>query len=277
MADRLVIQSFSHQYSASTPRVLSGISLEIPSGTCCAILGPTGAGKSSLLQCLAGTMHRHHPEAVASGLIQIGDRSFEGLPHDVQFPSVGLALQDPHVQISGVRDTVFAEILFTLENTGKVPDDPGAVILPLLRELGIDHLADRKPTSLSGGETQRVALATILVAEPPVLLLDEPTTAMDLSAQEKLSRILRRMKQRTTIVLTDTQLDFALGICDHIVVLEQGSILFDGGPAAFFRRLDEFRNSLPLENWLPLQQDMIKLLDEPSPFGSRLATALGLR
>jgi energy-coupling factor transport system ATP-binding protein len=277
MADRITIQSFSLQYSAATPRVLSSISLDIPSGTCCAILGPTGAGKSSLLQCLAGTMRRHHPESVSSGTIQIGDRSFEALPPHVLFPAVGLALQDPHVQISGVRDTVFGEILFTLENTGQVPRDPNAVILPLLRKLGIDHLADRKPTSLSGGETQRVALATILVAQPPVLLLDEPTTAMDLAAQEKLRGILRGMKQSTTIVLTDTQLDFALGVCDQIVVLEQGKILFDGMPAGFLRRLDEFRTSLPLESWLPMKQRILKLLDESSTFGSRIAAALGIR
>jgi energy-coupling factor transport system ATP-binding protein len=222
-------------------------------------------------------MQRHHPESVASGTIQIGERLFEALPSHVLFPSVGYALQDPHVQISGVRDTVFGEILFTLENTGEVPDEPAAVILPLLRKLGIDHLADRKPTSLSGGETQRVALATILVAQPPVLLLDEPTTAMDLAAQEKLRGILRGMKQSTTIVLTDTQLDFALGICDQIVVLEQGKVLFDGTPAAFLRRLDEFHTSLPLENWLPLRQQILRLLDQPSRLGSRLALTLGLK
>jgi energy-coupling factor transporter ATP-binding protein EcfA2 len=222
-------------------------------------------------------MRRHHPESLSSGSIQIGDRLFEGLPHRVLFPAVGLALQDPHVQISGVRDTVFGEILFTLENTGRVPEDPSAVILPLLRKLGIDHLANRKPTTLSGGETQRVALATILVAKPPVLLLDEPTTAMDLSAQEKLRGILRGMKQSTTIVLTDTQLDFALGICDKIVVLEQGKVLFDGSPGEFLRRLDEFRASLPLESWLPMKQNILRLLDGPSTFRFRLAAALGIR
>jgi energy-coupling factor transport system ATP-binding protein len=277
MADRIIIQSFSLQYSASTPRVLASISLDIQRGTCCALLGPTGAGKSSLLHCLAGTMRRHHPESVSTGTIQIGDRLFEGLPSNILFPAVGLALQDPHVQISGVRDTVFDEILFTLENTGRIPEHPDAVILPLLRKLGIEHLADRKPTSLSGGETQRVALATILVAQPPVLLLDEPTTAMDLAAQEKLRGILRGMKGSTTIVVTDTHLDFALGISDRIVVLEEGKILFDGTPATILRRLDDFRNALPLESWLPMKQRILRLLDEPSTFDSRLAFALGVK
>ena len=277
MADRINIQAFSLQYSAATPRVLSSLILEIPRGTCCAILGPTGAGKSSLLHCLAGTMRRHHPESLSSGSIQIGDRLFDGLPPRVLFPAVGLALQDPHVQISGVRDTVFGEVLFTLENTSQVPEDPSAVIVPLLRKLGIDHLADRKPTTLSGGETQRVALATILVARPPVLLLDEPTTAMDLAAQERLRGILRGMKQTTTIILTDTQLDFALGICDQIVVLEQGKVLFDGSPGKFLRRMEEFRALIPLESWLPMKQNILRLVEKPTRFGSRLAATLGIR
>jgi energy-coupling factor transport system ATP-binding protein len=221
-------------------------------------------------------MRRHHPEAVSSGHLQIGDRSFDELPAQILFPTVGLTLQDPHVQISGVRDTVFGEVLFTLENTGTVPENPAGLIMPLLRNLGIDLLADRKPASLSGGETQRVALATILVAQPPVLLLDEPATALDMTAQEKLRGILRSMKDKTTIVVTDTQLDFALGVCDQIVVLKDGAILFDGTPGAFLRRMQDFATALPLETWNQLKPDLVKLLDDPSRSGSRISKALGI-
>ena len=276
MADRIALSSFSLQYSPSAPRVLSSLSLKIAGGTCCAILGPTGAGKTSLLHCLSGIMRRHHPEAISSGHLQIGDRSFDELPAQILFPTVGLTLQDPHVQISGIRDTVFGEILFTLENTGTVPENPTDVILPLLRNLGIDLLADRKPTSLSGGETQRVALATILVAQPPVLLLDEPATALDMTAQEKLRGILRSMKGKTTVVVTDTQLDFALGVCDQIVVLREGAILFDGTPGAFLRRMQDFATTLPLERWIQLKPELVKMLDDPSTRGSRITRALGI-
>jgi energy-coupling factor transport system ATP-binding protein len=276
MADRIALSSFSFQYSPSTPRVLSSLSLEIAGGTCCAILGPTGAGKTSLLHCLSGIMRRHHPEAMSSGKIQIGKLSFDELPPQILFPTVGLTLQDPHVQISGVRDTVFGEVLFTLENTGTMPQNPSVVILPLLRSLGIDLLADRKPTSLSGGETQRVALATILVAQPPVLLLDEPATALDMTAQEMLRGILRSMKGKTTIVLTDTQLDFALGVCDQIIVLDEGAILFDGTPAAFLRRMQDFATALPLESWNQMEPELVEMLNHPSTRGSRITRALGI-
>ncbi|MCX6142202.1 MAG: ABC transporter ATP-binding protein [Ignavibacteriales bacterium] len=210
MAQRLTIKDLSLQYSASEPRALSSLSLDVEAGSCCAIIGPTGAGKSTLLQCLAGTMRRHHPESLATGQIQFGETRFNGVPDHVLFPIAGLVLQDPYVQISGVRETVFDEVLFTLENLGTIPQDPRQTILSILQRLGIDHLADRKPTSLSGGETQRVALAAILIAQPSLLLLDEPTTALDSNAQDKLRFILRSLRGRTTVLLTDTQIDFAL-------------------------------------------------------------------
>lgn len=276
MADRLAISSLSFQYSHSAPRVLSSLSMNIAPGSCCAILGPTGAGKSSLLHCVAGIMRKHHPESESTGRFEIGAKRFEGLPGEILFPEVGLTLQDPHVQISGVRDTVNAEILFTLENIGAVPADPDTIILPLLRRLGVDHLADRKPTSLSGGETQRVALATILVARPPILLLDEPTSALDFAAQGKLKEILRSMKGNTTIVLADTQLDFALGLCDQIIVLDQGTIRFDGTPGEFIRRIQEFVHLIPLDRWIGLKPRLLQMIEQPVDRASRISRVIGI-
>ena len=256
MADRITISSLSLRYAASLPEVLSNISLDIPAGTFCALLGPTGAGKSSLLHSLAGTLRRHHPDSVTSGVVAIGDHKFEGPPRDVLFPSVGLVLQDPHVQISGVKDTVMDEVIFTLENVGALPHDPEAAVKPMLERLGVGHLARRRPTSLSGGETQRVALATILIAEPAVLLLDEPTTALDLAAQGKLRSILKGMKRRTTILLSDTQPEFALGLCDQVVLLDRGVVRFNGSPASFLDRLTEFQELIPVQHWIKLRESL---------------------
>jgi energy-coupling factor transport system ATP-binding protein len=276
MADRITISDFSLRYSESGPLVLDSLSLEIEGGTCCAVVGPTGAGKTSLLHCLAGSVRKHHPESIAAGRIQIGEKTYEELSPQILFPSVGLVLQDPYVQLSGVRDTVYDEILFTLENIGGPLEDHNLTIAPLLRDLGIEHLANRKPTSLSGGETQRVALATTLVAHPPVLLLDEPTTALDLNAQERLRSILRAVKGQSTIVLTDTQLDFALGLCEQIVVLHGGKITFDGPPLTLLRRLHDFSASIVSEGWNGLERYIETLASAPSGRRSRIAQVLGI-
>lgn len=277
MADPITISGLSLQYSASAPAVLSSVSLDVCAGACCAVIGPTGAGKSSLLYCLAGTLGKHHPEAVSSGIIQIGRKTFDKLPKQILLPAVGLVLQDPYVQISGVRDTVYDEVLFTLENIGPLPGDPQSVILPLLRDLGIEHLANRKPTTLSGGETQRVALATILVARPPVILLDEPTTALDTRGQERLRDILRSMRSKTTVILTDTQLDFALGVSDQIILLQQGSIIYSGEPWDLLKRMEDFGTAVPLDTWRRLKPGIAAHLERPSRVGSRIARALGFK
>jgi energy-coupling factor transport system ATP-binding protein len=253
MAQRLIIKDLSLQYSASEPKALSSLSMEVEAGSCCAVIGPTGAGKSTLLHCLAGTMRRHHPESVAFGHVQIGDAHFIGIPDRILFPVAALVLQDPYVQISGVRDTVFDEILFTLENLGTIPNNPRNTILSLLHKLGIEHLADRKPTFLSGGETQRVALAAILIAQPPVLLLDEPTTALDSKAQDKLRFILRSLRGSTTVLVSDTQIDFAATIADQVLLLDRGKVVFRGDPKALFSKLDGFSGLLPVEGWLQVQ------------------------
>ncbi|MBF8295088.1 MAG: transporter protein [Bacteroidetes bacterium] len=97
-----------------------------------------------------------------------------------------------------------------------------------------------------------------------------------MTAQEKLRGILRSVKGKTTIVVADTQLDFALGVSDQIVVLKEGAILFDGRPAAFLPRLQDFATALPLESWNQLKLEIVGMLDDPSTRGSRITRALGI-
>lgn len=249
MAPEITIKDFSFRYSASTRNVLTKFTLNIPAGICCAILGPTGAGKTTLLQALSGILGKHHSQAVASGEIVIGENTFQPLPKSILFPKVGLALQDPYVQISGIRSTVFEEIAFTLENLGEQLDHAEQRITFILGLLGINHLAHRKPTELSGGELQRVALATILVAQPTLLLLDEPTNALDNVARAKLKAVLRSLKGKATIIVSDTSLDFSAGLADMFIVLSEGGVLFEGNQRELLNRLNEFGELLPTKGW----------------------------
>jgi energy-coupling factor transport system ATP-binding protein len=181
--------------------------------------------------------------------MMIGSVRYEGAPGELLFPTTGLVLQDPYVQISGVRDTVLAEIRFTLENLQNVPPNADQRIRALLGQLGIEHLANRKPTSLSGGETQRVALATMLIAHPPVLLLDEPTTALDYGAQDKLRRIIRSLKGSVTVIVTDTHLDFGLAAADDIAIVDHGRNIIQGPPPVILSRLGELTALVPHRGW----------------------------
>jgi energy-coupling factor transport system ATP-binding protein len=199
--------------------------------------------------------------------VAIGTARFEGIPGRILFPTAGLVLQDPYVQISGIRDTVYEEVLFTLENLGTTLRNPSESIDSLLNDLGISHLAGRKPTTLSGGETQRVALATIMIAQPQILLLDEPTTALDSAAQNKLRLILHSLRGKTTVLVTDSLVDFGLSVADKFIVLERGALRFNGDRKSFVKDLDKFSGILPVGSWVKAQRN----IDDRTPSGhSRL-------
>jgi energy-coupling factor transporter ATP-binding protein EcfA2 len=271
MAARILIDRFSFRYGPDLPSALAEVSLDIAPGSCCAIFGPTGAGKTTLLHALVGILGRHHPDSINAGTIRVGERTFTPLPQEILFPRVGLVLQDPYVQLSGVRDTVSDEVLFTLENLGIASEVAQPRVAALLHELGIDHLATRQPSTLSGGETQRLALATMLIAAPEVLLLDEPTSALDTSAVERLRQIIESLHSRTTVIITDTQIDFSLPLADHIVVLDAGNLRFDGKPSDFTSRMNEFGDVLPVRGW----REALDRLAESSAMQSHAADLLG--
>lgn len=274
MAAQITISSLSLRYAGAVLPALSSLSLEVEEGTCVGVIGPTGAGKTTLLHALSGILGKHHRDAVAEGTLMIAGRAFQDIPRDVLFPAVGLALQDPVVQLSGVCETVREEINFTLDNLGRRA--PSATYLESLADgLGISRLLERNPTTLSGGETQRVALATILIAQPRILLLDEPAVSLDSNAQDRLRRILRSMKGTTTIILTDTRLDFPLAVCDQIVALEHGEVIYNGTPGSLFTD-----RGVPLSpewhRWKGLSENIeIMRTNAPSRL-SRIERAIGL-
>lgn len=252
MADSISIRSFTFRYPGSDRNALGEVSLEIQAGSCCVILGPTGAGKSSLLQAMAGVLGAHQPQAAAAGHIQIGPVVHSPLPRSILFPQVGLFLQDPTVQISGIRANVEDEVRFTLDNL-QVPDQEAAQRVRIqLEELGLEKLATRPLRQLSGGELQRVALAGMLVASPPVLLLDEPLNSLDATSQAQLLRLLATFRGRHTVVLTDYGIDAALRLADRVVVLSEGRVIYQGSPAGLVSRSEEFVDLLPADSLVRL-------------------------
>lgn len=276
MASRIEISTLSLRYPDSAAQAVDSLTLDVPEGICVGIVGPTGAGKTTLLHCLAGILRKHHPDILVSGNLRIGAESFGGIPGRILFPRVGLVLQDQFVQISGVRDTVFEEVLFTLENMSAAGEDSEKRVRSVLRSLGIEHLEKRKPTSLSGGETQRVALSTILVAEPEVLLLDEPITALDATAQERLRSILKGLQGKTTVLLTDSQLDFPLSVCDLLLVLDRGKMLASSTPVQILSSEQDLSCVGGWDRWADLTKKLRNRLGKETRQANRILKTLNL-
>ncbi|HEY6951934.1 MAG TPA: ABC transporter ATP-binding protein, partial [Bacteroidota bacterium] len=250
MAVKIEISQFSFRYGKASPLALNNISFGVEPGCICALLGPTNSGKSTLLHAIAGILGSHHREAAASGSITIGSEPYSPLPQKVLFPLVGLTIQDPYFQISGLRDSVLEEVSLTLECLGVSVEEARDRCRQLLDSLALTHLIDRKPVTLSGGELQRAALATILIARPPVLLLDEPSGALDGKARRQLASFVCSLRETTTMIISDNQLELAMMTADQFVVLDGGQLVFCGDRHQFIDNLGRFRALLPIDQWI---------------------------
>jgi len=206
---------------------LKDISLHVKNGEYMVLLGPTGTGKTVLLETIAG-MHR-----IERGSISIRGRDATRLPPEKR--NLGVVYQDyalfPHL-------TVRKNIAFGLHLRGKPARKTGEAVERMADFLDISTILDRRPGNLSGGERQRVALARALVLKPYALLLDEPLSALDRSTRDRLRRELKRIHQEigVTIVHITHDLTEAFFLADHLAVMKDGSILQQGTPENVLKR-----------------------------------------
>jgi energy-coupling factor transporter ATP-binding protein EcfA2 len=145
---------------------------------------------------------------------------------------VGLAFQNPFNQISGAKYTVFEELAFGLENIGLPREEMITRVEEAMKLTGISDLADRSPYSLSGGQQQRVALTSILVMQPKVLVLDEPTSQMDPVGTREVFGVIRTMAERgMTVVMAEHKVEWIAQFADRVVALYDGQVLLEGKPS----------------------------------------------
>jgi len=242
--------------------ILKDIDLEIKKGEYFVIIGPTGAGKSILLETIAGF---HLP---IRGSIELDGKDIT--KEEPRKRRIGIVFQDymlfPHLSVK-------KNIEFGLNQKKSYRLDE------LTRFLEIDHILQRMPDTLSGGEAQRVALARALVNNPKILLLDEPLSALDLNTRKKIIKMLNKIKEgrKITIVhVTHDQFESVL-LADRIAVIDNGRILQVGTPDEVFRRPNSkfVANFVGIENLFrgianidPLTDlSMIKIIDKQKSEG----------
>jgi sulfate transport system ATP-binding protein len=200
---------------------LDNVSIDIPSGSLTALLGPSGGGKSTLLRIIAGL------EQPDSGSIEIAGEDSTLLPP--QQRNVGFVFQH---YAAFKHMTVRGNVAFGLQIRKRPKDEVAARVNELLALVHLSQFADRYPSQLSGGQRQRMALARALAVEPQVLLLDEPFGALDAKVRKELRDWLRRLHDEvhvTTVFVTHDQ-EEAMEVADEIVVINNGSIEQIGTP-----------------------------------------------
>ena len=225
------LQNVTYKYPLTDMPALQDINLQVEDGEFLALIGPNGAGKSTLCYTLAGFVP-HFFKGELAGTVEVAGMESHNATLSEWVLNVGLAFQNPFNQISGAKYTVFEELAFGLENIGVPRQEMKRRVEDAMRLTGISDLAERSPYSLSGGQQQRVALTSILVMQPKVLVLDEPTSQMDPIGTREVFGVIRSLaEQGMTVILAEHKVEWIAEFADRVVALKDGAILLDGSPA----------------------------------------------
>ena len=225
------LKNVTYKYPLSDSPALEKVNLQVNEGEFVAVIGPNGAGKSTLCYTLAGFVP-HFFKGELTGTVEVDGKDLHTSTLNDWVLTVGLAFQNPFNQISGAKYTVFEELAFGLENIGIPREEMIRRVEESMQLTGISDLADRSPYSLSGGQQQRVALTSILVMQPKLLVLDEPTSQMDPIGTREVFGVIRTMAERgMTVVMAEHKVEWVAQFADRVVALHEGQVLLEGKPA----------------------------------------------
>jgi energy-coupling factor transport system ATP-binding protein len=220
------VENLTFTYPDATGPALVDVSLEVAPGEFVALLGASGSGKSTLLRALSGLVPHFHGGRFA-GRVTVAGRDTRIVRPAELAGTVATLFQDPEDQVILTR--VAAEVAFGLENLGVPPREIAGRVLEALSVVGAEHLAERAVAELSGGELQRVCLASALALEPQLLLLDEPSSQLDRDAAEALFEHARA--HGFAVVVAEQRPELPLAHADRVVFLEDGRVVDDVPPA----------------------------------------------
>jgi len=212
----------------------SGLSLSIQTGEFVLVTGPSGCGKSTLLRALAGLIP-HASLAHMTGSVVVDGLNTQEHPLPLLAGHVGLVFQNPATQLFCLR--VEEEVAFGPRNLGLPPDEVARRVEAALNAAGLEHLRGRRVNTLSDGEKQRLAIAAVLAMAPRILILDEPTSNLDMvGTRQVLSTLERLRRQSSTVIIAEHKTGEVSQLADRVLILEEGVPVADGPPEDVFAR-----------------------------------------
>ena len=232
------IRNFTFKYREGAAPVVHDIDLTIPDGSFVGITGAAGSGKSTLTYAMNGIIPHCYPGDFYGTVTVEGLDTCEASLTDIS-QLVGSVCQDIDSQI--VSSIVEDEMLYGLENFGVPHDQIEGRVAEALEDMGIADLRDRVIASLSGGQKQKVAIASILALKPRVLVLDEPTAELDPASSLSVFQLLARYAREhgTTVVVVEQKIALLSDFADMLVIVDDGSIKFADAPAAVLAHSEE--------------------------------------
>ena len=235
------VKNLGFVYQGGKTAALDGINIEIPDGDFVGITGTSGAGKTTFTFALNGII----PQKIKGdfyGAVTVDGVDTAEHPAEEFARKVGQVFQDIDSQM--VASVVEDEILFGLENFGVPHEEIGQRVDKVLKELGIEDLRDREISSLSGGQKQKVAIASMLALEPEVIVLDEPTGELDPESSREIFKILTALNRDKgiTVIIVEQKIMLLCEYVKHMMVLDKGKIAFYGTPGDMASSIDTFKD-----------------------------------
>ena len=222
------IENVNYKYPLEEKQALKNINIEIKKGEFWAVIGKNGSGKTTFCNMLRRFVPDFY-KGELTGKITLEDKELKDYSQKELVQKIGFVFQNPFTQISGVKDTVFEEIAYGLENLGLDKEEIISKVEKILKLLEIEKLRDRNPYDLSGGQKQRVALASIIAMDPDILVIDEPTSQLDPKGTEDIFKIINLMaNEGKTIILVEHKLELIAEYAENILVLDEGEIILSG-------------------------------------------------
>lgn len=221
------IKGLNYTYPDRSEPALEDIDLEIKKGDFILLLGKSGSGKSTLIKCMAGTIPNFYGGTI-SGEIILGSKEIEKITHSERAREITMVFQDPERQL--VMNKVHREIAFGLENVGIPESQIKRKVWEALQFLNIVDLAYRDINTLSGGQKQKVAIASAVAYLPNCIILDEPTSQLDPASAEEIVNLVKKINEELgiTVIIAEQRVGKWFEYADRIIVLNEGRVFHSG-------------------------------------------------
>lgn len=265
------LKNVSFKYELQEEKTIKNLDLYVKQGEFVGIIGKNGSGKTTLCNIIRGIIP-DFVQGTITGSISIDNKNINDIERGEMAELVGFVFQNPFSQISGIKKTVFEEIAYGLENLGVPREEIRQRVTDVIKLLKIEDLQDKNPNELSGGQSQRVAIASIIVMNPKVLIFDEPTSQLDPLGTEEIFDILKLLKsQNKTIILVEHKIDLIAEYADRVVVMDDGQIIFNGETHEILsdKKIEDHNVSMPIVSKLAY-----KLNDEKQGFFKNIPITL---